>query len=501
MIKAGIRKRNVHLLLILLTGGLLSQCIASLHVYFANTALQQKMMALHAAGYLIVPNSIVTATLKTIKPAIYGGLFFTLTVGAALTLASFAAAWIWVRIFNQHRMVAGILCLLWVGLLIANNSQGIAPFASTYLVLIPVVVSGLSIRWLVSGIRTKTRIAPIAFLLPILVLAVLWTTLWDRHLFINLRDQLLLSNPIGININDFYYKYTLYPSETFKSLEQKQLKTWVFEQRDDSHNSQELLNILLNQDYLFAPGVAKADLKIAQEGGALILTQGETSVYQLAKQTFLADPVSALRIFSQRTDLHGFFRSVIYFSLLLGFPIFLYAILYVSLSILFSWGSSPGVPAVLAALVCLVAGIALFFPVKSQPHTPFTPETVATALASNTRPDQLAALRYILSKQLEIADFPVYEKLTTSPHVTVRYYLARALGKSHNAGTYRPLLDLLQDPHPNVVCQALAAVGQRGERRIIPQIVTKIKNSDHWYVQWYAYRALRTLGWKQKQSP
>jgi len=27
----------------------------------------------------------------------------------------------------------------------------------------------------------------------------------------------------------------------------------------------------------------------------------------------------------------------------------------------------------------------------------------------------------------------------------------------------------------------------------------RIKTSDHWYKQWYAYRTLRRLGWKQSR--
>jgi len=53
--------------------------------------------------------------------------------------------------------------------------------------------------------------------------------------------------------------------------------------------------------------------------------------------------------------------------------------------------------------------------------------------------------------------------------------------------------------HANVVSMAFYALGQRGDRQAIKEILTRIETSKHWYNQWYAYRALRRLGWKQSR--
>ena len=69
--------------------------------------------------------------------------------------------------------------------------------------------------------------------------------------------------------------------------------------------------------------------------------------------------------------------------------------------------------------------------------------------------------------------------------------------------TIGELLTLLNDPQPNVVCQALYALGKRGgDRRpdIVETILAKIGSTDNWYVQRYAYLALRSLGWRQPAS-
>jgi HEAT repeat protein len=58
-------------------------------------------------------------------------------------------------------------------------------------------------------------------------------------------------------------------------------------------------------------------------------------------------------------------------------------------------------------------------------------------------------------------------------------------------------LALLDDPCPNVVSTAFYAIGQRRDKRAINEIIKRIEVSDDWYNQWYAYKALRNLGWKQ----
>ena len=59
---------------------------------------------------------------------------------------------------------------------------------------------------------------------------------------------------------------------------------------------------------------------------------------------------------------------------------------------------------------------------------------------------------------------------------------------------------MLDDPNPNVACQVYYALGKRKKPAMIPVLLEKMNTSRHWYVQTYAYRALRELGWKQEKS-
>ena len=128
---------------------------------------------------------------------------------------------------------------------------------------------------------------------------------------------------------------------------------------------------------------------------------------------------------------------------------------------------------------------------------------LATALDAADWRDRVAALKLIEQLQLDIKAYPSYEKSVSSRHLPERYWLAQALGSSKEDRTIEDLLTLLSDPQPNVVCQALYSLGKRGgDRRpdIVETILAKIRSTDNWYVQRYAYLALRSLGWRQPAS-
>ena len=52
-------------------------------------------------------------------------------------------------------------------------------------------------------------------------------------------------------------------------------------------------------------------------------------------------------------------------------------------------------------------------------------------------------------------------------------------------------------PAPNVVSMAYWSLGLRGDRSAAGEILKRLPLSEDWYNQWYAYNALRNLGWKQ----
>jgi hypothetical protein len=113
---------------------------------------------------------------------------------------------------------------------------------------------------------------------------------------------------------------------------------------------------------------------------------------------------------------------------------------------------------------------------------------------------RIAGLTYLYQRKLDIGEFRDPSKMARSPDPRERYWLARVLSVSRNPDTFPILLTLLDDPQINVAYQACRALGQRKDRRGVDALLKSIGRSREWYVQLYAYRALRRLGWHQKGS-
>jgi HEAT repeat protein len=102
--------------------------------------------------------------------------------------------------------------------------------------------------------------------------------------------------------------------------------------------------------------------------------------------------------------------------------------------------------------------------------------------------------------RIDPSQFKAYPGFLKSPRIVERYWIARALAHGLGEKIYADLTRMLKDPSPNVVCMALKSFGKRRDRQAIPLILELMKKSDHWYVQWHAYNALKRLGWRQYES-
>ena len=492
------RNRLIHLypFTVLLLGMIVTQVLATVHVYLSNTDLYNSLMAIKDAGYLTIPNKNVIGSLKSLGPAFCGGLFFTFSIGTGVSFLSLALAWIWDRIFYRKTFLLYLFLLLWAGCLAALNFHGFKLFVTLYVLLIPPVVFLTTVKSMSYLNQQKRRSNEIIHMIPVIVLALFLVWQIDSRMFSDFRDIYLLSNPVGSKINKFYYKYTLYPAEVFKSLNQKMLKTGMIESKKTAVTRM-LENILLNYDYIPIKRNIDADLKVVSIGDDFIFKNHERPVLQISSKAFFADPHSAIMEFEQKSDTWALFRQITLFSLLTGFPLAVYVIVQGAISILFGFFFKLRTSSLIASALCFVLCLVLIFSFQLDRSRNISGNNLADALNSGRWQDRVAALKFIEENGLEIKQFQAYPGLLKSAYIAERYWFVRTLANSRNPETYRDLLSFLNDTHPNVVSMALYALGKRGNKQATDRIMQVMETSDDWYHQWYAYKALRALGWRQ----
>jgi hypothetical protein len=201
--------------------------------------------------------------------------------------------------------------------------------------------------------------------------------------------------------------------------------------------------------------------------------------------------------FEQKSDTYALFRQVTFLSLLTGFPLAVYVIVQGGIRILLGFFFNLRTVSVIASALCFVLGLILIIFFQLNRSRDISINNLTEALNSEHWQDRVAALKLIDENGLEIKRFQAYPQLLKSAYIAERYWFVRTLANSRNPETYSDLLTFLNDTHPNVLSMVLYALGKRGKKQAVDRILQEIETSDDWYHQWYAYKALRALGWRQ----
>ncbi len=490
---------------IVFSGLILAQSVATLQVYLSNTAFLDKLTALQEAGYLTVPNLLAMDTLTRWGPAFFGGLFFSLTVGLALTLAALGAAWMRVLFFPESEAFRFVSAVLWAGILVWLNRDGWVPLASAYFLVIPPVVFFLARKRMQASAGGKSGRRILLHLGSILILFAAGADRMNPGMFTRIRDHLLLTNSPGLAVNNFYYRYTLYPAQVFKSPGQDLIRPVFIDLNSGEPVAERLKGTLIRLDYPVIDSPKAADVVIVQEGKTLHFLHKDEPILSVPSAAFLKSPRETLRAFSRRVDRYGPFRRVTFLSLMAVSGLFVYFIFYLPgffLAWLFgrfiSLRLSKPVPvSAMAAVLCVGTGIGVLTAAVPDKPLALAPAALDTRLTSPDPADRIAALQYLHDRKLDIGSYDIRRKMADSPHLPERYWLARGLGHSRSRQTYETNLALLNDPQINVAYMAYLALGRRGDRRAVAEILERLKMEHRWYVQLYAYKALRRLGWRQ----
>jgi hypothetical protein len=490
-----------HPVVILVIGLLIAQIIATIQVHLSNLELYNTLSNVSAAGYLAIPNRLVMSRLQDFAPAFLGGLFFTFTIGAGISFGAMAASWIWIHLFSRNRPAFVFFQIVWIGLMVIVNSRGFSLMPTLYFLIITPVVFTLTVKYETNADIQPSRKSLLVHLIPVPLLALLWFTQFDNEMFLDLRDNLLLSNEFGRRFSNFYYTYTMYPAEAFKALSQKIIKTSGYKEIKNQSIKQQLDRRLIDNGYLSLNDPVKADVILHQINEHLVLEAGARQILQTSINQFLSDPKSTLKSFSEETDRHAVFRQMTFISLLMGFPLIIYAVLHSAFYGLGCVIVDRKSSSLTASIMCLLVGILVLVYFQSTRSSSMRVQNIAKALQSDRWQMRVAALKLIQHRKLDISGYAAYPRLIKSAIPQERYWLVRTLAYSRHPETFDALLKFLHDENINVRCMAFYSLGLRKDPQAIRPILNEIENSKDWYCQMYAYNALRSLGWKQKKLP
>ncbi len=482
-------------------GLLLTQFFFTGMVHDANRALWHHTRSILAAGYLAVPNAHILPSLRSFQTALAGGLFFTLTVGLVLSAAAVTAAWITAGCSRNRRvwqalLTGGTITCLWL-----INTRGANPVVSVWFLTAAVSVYAATAFLLPKAPPPVDARPAVVLGLCAALAGAVWIGPWDTGHFIAVRDRLLLSNPVGRHFSEIYYRYTLYPAEVIKPMAQRQITTCTLTTPPSFSKARSLKRLLADRDVLVVENDPSPHLDIAVSEALVSFWCRGRKVAATSPDALFQHPEKILDTVSISSDRQWFLRRMIGFSLQWGLPAIFFAMAGWILSRSFSALRRPG-PKRWAAVCALAlaagaAGISRHH--LSAPE--ISPDAIATALHSPDTAVRTQALRLLTEQGTDPLTLLPAPPAAPTASVPERLWWAKALGASRKPAARDVLYILLNDPQANVRCMAYEALGRHGNPADAGPIRDGIRRSDHWYVQWYAYRTLKRLGWHQSLSP
>lgn len=489
---------------ILILGLSFFHVFSTLQVYLSNTGLLAISEGVRNNGYLLMPNALIMEKLGDFSTAFAGGVFFTLSVGTLTVLVSFISAVFFFRNGGAKKITSGMFLIFFLLFLILLNINGFCFVETLSFICVPGGTFFLY-NFFFKGNQDKPNLITLGLhVMPVVILAgflLLSSSGASGKIFSDFRDNLLMSNRAGMAINEFYYDNTLYPARVFKPFSQRIPKSCSVQSQAVSGDVKRIEHRLLTHDYLVVGEKDNPEFFVIVDGENLrFVYQGET-ISTATVKSFIARPGTLLKEFSQKTDKYGFYRQVTALSLKTGFPLFMYILMH---GVFFTgfhlvlFKKKELIP-ILASAGCLaVGGLTFLFLFLAESYD-VSAGRLPEVLSSKDVKERIAGLRFVTERNLDLKKFVDYDTGFTDNYIPEKYWFTRSLAYSQGKGSYETLIGLLKDPNQNVVCQALYSLGMQRKKRAVPVIIQHISDSEDWYVQWYAYRALKRLRWKQKK--
>lgn len=449
-------------LLQLLWGGLIGGLFGAARTLAAARHLAAKNTALLAAGLPALPGNGHLESLAGSDPGWAGALFFGLSLGLGFATVCF----LWGRFLHSlPREALGIGAAALAVFPLFAVFRGEVLLAAT---LVAIAVGAGALGWKSAGVGNGWLLA-----LGAVAIALGFST-WSEAPeggFTRLRDQYLLKSSAGRAVNDFYYRWTLYPAEAIKPFMALTQPVALLGDREATPQQVEKLRRdLLRTRILTLPEETEgADLRIVNQGGKLLIAAGKTT---LAWPVAAKAQDDALLKLSSMTDTAKMLRRMTAYSLAVGCPIAAALLLCYPLRALSSL--IPRRRNLLFLTLAAAMGVAL-----------------AAAGRSTEETERRNALMEGKASATEM------QAALTSPDPADRIYGLAAAGRDAPANK-AALLAALEDPVPNVRHTAALALGALSDADVREALLDIVNGQGLWYIKDRAYLALIRGGWRPK---
>ena len=468
----------------------------------SNIELASQIQYLTDNNYLIVPNLHVLPQLQSIFTAFIGGLFFTGTIGLGIISITLFVTWFWIHITQKNKIFLMILFLQWAIAIYFANRNGWCAFTLYLCIMLPALCV---INILISK-KNSIRLIPnpkLFWCLPVLLM-IMTCYFTERSVsFLSIRDYLLLSNDLGHKLNDLYYRYTLYPGEIIKPFALKQQKTCYihFEKNDAKRYIKAVERKCIMYDYLPIPDKNKANIVLEVDPPHIYFQVNGSVVVKSDIMNYLRETKSVFSDFSEQTDVNEFFRMCILLSLVISAPILFYILM---MQFMFGLLCLIRIPAIVSqflvvGMICICFSLVILQMPQKFPENATQNDWQSAFSKAYQELDWRQAVVLLRSTKFTVtrnAHQQALKWLQQTDHPVLKYWLIRYLSESRISIDNTVFLKYLSDPNVNVVCQTLYALGRQRDRLLISHIKDFIADCPHWYVQMYAYRALKRLGWR-----
>ena len=387
--------------------------------------------------------------------------------------------------------------LLWLLVTMGVSIPGFSWLTLAHTLVIPLIVGYLSKKQSRRSSSTGSGNATgrVAFSMALGVTLCFFFTWADPGIFLRTRDYLLLSNPMGQAVSQWYYTHTPQAAEALKSPIKKQVKScWI---DPDTVAGARIEKILLAHGWLAMPKKSGATLTVEPcDRDRICLNLNSRTLLTVDAGAFLNTPTRFLKRYSSLGDNMAMFRLLCLAGLVAGFPLVLFGGLFLVLEIVFSTFFSRKSASVAAGIAITLFSLGVLVYVTPRQIKP-DPPTIQKQLASRSSRTRINALRTLVRSGADILDFtPFHEKttlLSAESAIAERYWIANALGNSTDPSATGLLETMTRDKAINVQCAAIKALARKGCRKSSAVIFKrKIETSPHWYVQQAAYGALHT---------